>query len=126
MGMQYMIEIESLGRRGLMVCVYRLVVICKARRVAVTNSQWQPFVTKESCVQRTGVRSLSSSVADVAASIKSSHLLPYMLGSALRALRFSLLILSRSCFALRALCVSEFLRGRELWEMERCMGGSVF
>ena len=119
-----MIGTESPEQKERVVCVHQLVVTCRAIRVAVTGSQWQPLVTKESCIQRTGVRSLSSSVADVAASIKSSHLLPYMLGSALRALRFSFLILSLSCFALRALCVSEFLC--ELWEMERCMGGRVF
>lgn len=84
----------------------------------------------------TGVKSRSSStsVADVAASIKSSHLFPCtqaaVCGSADSAFRsFRLprrpnsLDLVRSCFGFRALCVMDDLRGR--CTLLRCNGGKV-
>lgn len=86
----------------------------------------------------TGVRSLdpSSSVALVAASIRSSQRFPNIaaaLGSAETAflspplLRFAnSLLLLRSCLARRACCVKLLFRGL-LWllDIERCSGGRV-
>lgn len=86
---------------------------------------------------RTGVRSRSSSasVADVAASMRSSHRLPRavaaLCGSAEKAFRPSKLILlacSRdfvlSCFGFRAFCVIEDLRGLAGLS-RRWIGGNV-
>jgi hypothetical protein len=98
------------------------------------------FVGFERCVvwrggkefSLTGVksRSESASLADVAASIKSSHREPVdenrLGGSAEKAFRPSILILLTSfdfvlsCFGLRAFWVTEFLRGLGL-----CIGGRV-
>lgn len=77
---------------------------------------------------------LSSSVAEAAASIKSSHLLPNRAaatwGSAEKAFRSWLILLEcsldfvRSCLGLRAFCPTEDFRGR-FGFMERGAGGSV-
>lgn len=92
----------------------------------------------------TGVRSLSesASVADVAASIRSSHLLPFAAataapgGSAEKAFLPSILILRvwsfdfvLSCFGFLAFCVIEDFRGRAclslLIDSFLCKGGRV-
>lgn len=85
------------------------------QRISKGNYTAQPL--------RTGVksRSESASFAEVAASIRSSHRLYWLTGSTEKALRPSTLSrlacsfdFVRSCLALRALCVTESLRGRGL------------
>lgn len=81
-------------------------------------------IWRSHCTLTSEYRSSSASVADVAASIKSSHRLPCahaaVCGSAERALRSPRLgrrpnsfDLGRSCFGFRADCEMDDLRGRE-------------